>query len=227
MFVIGILVVVAIGTIIWAIGSARNEAKEKQEVSDQLDTYTNEIRGVLQPLAVPAGEMASVPPQATEGVVKDLEETTKRWRTSLSSAEQSLTSIVPDRDVEEIHSLVGAAITGYLSAVDTYGLVIETEEADIQTQLLLRATAQREQAGAVVDAAIGILDQLRGDADLGPSGLRAPAEPQTQPTALPTIIPTEAPAGDGGGGDGGGGDGGGGGGSGSSNGKKSGGNGDG
>jgi hypothetical protein len=225
MFVIGILVVVAIGTIIWAIGSARNEAKEQQEAADQLDTYTNEIRGVIQPLAGPASEMTSVPPQATEAVVKDLEDTTKTWRSGISSAEQSFGSITPDRDVEEIHSLIGAAISGYLSAVDTYGLVIDSEEEEIQAQLLVRAAAQRDQAGAVVDAAIGILDQLRGDLDLGPSGLRAARQPQTQPSAIPTIIPTQPPTGDGGG-DGGGGGGSGGDGSGDG-GKKSGGNGDG
>ena len=214
MFIIGILVIVAIGTIIWAIGSARNEAKLVEQQADVLDDYTNQIRGVLQPVNQPATEMATVPTATSAKLVKQLENRSERWRSSFSSAQEALAGVLPEDDVAAVHGLMAQAILGYTNAADTFALVPKADE-ELQNDLLLRGAAQNAQAGEVLANAIAVLDQLRGDVDLGPSGLRSPtSEAQAQPSPIPTIIPTTPPseAGGGGGGNGGGGDGDGGGG---------------
>jgi uncharacterized membrane protein YgcG len=196
MFVIGILVVVAIGTLIWAIGSARNEAKEVERQADVLDDYTSQIRGVLQPLNTPASEMATVPTTSSPKLVKQLDKTAAGWRTSLSSAQEALSGVLPEDDVAAVHGLIAQAILGYTNAADTFALVPKADEK-LQDDLLLRGASQNAQAGQVLTGAIAILDQLRGEVDLSPSGLRAPdSAPQTQPSPIPTVLPTE----DGGGG---------------------------
>ena len=210
MFIIGILVIVAIGTIIWAVGSARNEAKLVEQEADQLDTFTNSLRGVMQSVNVPAGEMAQIPNQASPELITELEKKTEQWRTSLSTAQQSLMGIIPEGDTESVHGLMAQALSGFLSAADTYALALETDDAKLQSQVLAQAAAQRTQASGVIDGAIAVLDDLRDEVDLGSSGLTTPAtEPEAQPTAIPSGLPTEIPTPDGGGGGtgGGGGDG--------------------
>jgi hypothetical protein len=191
--ILGLFAVVAIGVAIWAIGSARHNANEVKLQAQALDHYTNEVRGVVQSLIVPAGEMGGIPTTATPDVTKKLKDSAERWKTSLTTGQSTLAQINPDPDVQKLHELFGQALSGYIAAANTYEFV-PLAPGPLQDKLLAQAAAEKDQAGGVVDAAIGILDQMRGDLDLGASGLRSPlSQPTTQPSALPTSLPTSIP----------------------------------
>jgi hypothetical protein len=197
--IFGLLGIVLIGVIIWAVMGARNTAKEEQARADRIDHYTNEVRGVIQDIIVPAGEMSSIPTTVTPESLKDVKKNAERWKTSFIKAQSTLAQITPDAEVEKLQQLFGQGIVGLQAAADTYELVPRAD-GKLQADLLTRVAVQRDQGAGVIDAAIGELDRLRGDVDLSPSGLRSPLN--AAPAAQPTIAPSPAASSGGGGGNG-------------------------
>lgn len=196
MILMGILGAVAIGTIIWLIGSAQNEAKELEARQAQLETYDDQIEGVLQQATPVAQDMASVQaPPADADAADDLAADSERWIADLQQSQTQVSQILPAPEVESINELFNEALSLYVAAAQTFALVPEAEgrlQADIHT----RAVAQRDTAAAVWTSAIDVLDTLRSSAELSASGLRPPvsASQVPDPNASPgteVIIPPE------------------------------------
>ena len=200
-----------IGLIAWAVTNQSSEASRLEERQEALDTYTGQVRTVLQTLTPPVGEMAgasTIPPE-------ELAATAKAWDKGFSGAQKALSQANPPTDVQPVNALLLRSILMYVQAADTYELVPELE-GDAREKLLSQAGVQVQNADAVFASAVAVLDQARLDADLSASNLESPstsappAGPETTP-GTETQTDTETIGGGGGGGSGGGSKGGGGG----------------
>ena len=196
MILLGILGLVALGTIVWLIGSARNEAKELEARQAQLETYNDQIEGVLQQATPVAQDMGSVQaPPADAEAADDLAADSERWIADLQQSQTQVSQIFPAPEVESINELFNEALSLYVAAAQTFALVPDAE-GDLQSNIHARALAQRDTAAAVWASAIDVLDTLRSSAELSASGLRPPvsASQVPDPNASPgteVIIPPE------------------------------------
>ena len=209
---LGLLVIVAIGVIVWAVQDSSKEQKALEKRQETLDGYTDEIRAVVQGLRAPAGLMAAAPtaledPEAADKLAEDAAD----WSGQFEQSLQDFGKIVPSTQgsIENVHSLYNQAIQIYLTAAKSFELAAETEDKAQQDAFSLAAT-QRTEAGTVWTEATALLDEERRKADLELSGLTAPEAPAggtapgTSPTGLPQgeipseLTPPEEPGGGGG-----------------------------
>lgn len=199
MILLGILGVVAIGTIVWLVMSAQNEAKELEAQQSVLEQYTDQVEPTLQTASATAQEMLAL--TAIPETVEDLTEDSTTWVTNLQGAQTQLSQIFPAPEIDPVNQLFNEAISLYVASAETFGLVPKAE-AELQQEIFTRATVQRDSASAVLASAIAALDEFRDLRDLGRSGLDAPQAPQpdplgAQPGAEVTIPPPDDPAEDG------------------------------
>lgn len=199
LIMIGILAAVALGTIIWLIGSARAEAKELEDRQAQLETYDDQIAGVLQQATPVAQEMGSVSalPADKEGF-EDLAADSERWITDLQQFQTLTSQVFPAPEVESVNELFNQALSLYVASAQTFALVPDAE-GDLQASIHARAVAQRDAAAGVWTSAIAVLDTLRSNAEMSASGLRPPtgATQVPDPLASPGTQVTIPPEGEG------------------------------
>lgn len=193
---LSILGLVALGTIVWLVMSAQNEAKELEAQQTVLDQYTDQVEPVLQTAAATANEMLAL--SAIPEDPADLTEDSQGWITNLQDAQTGLSQIFPAPEVDPVNQLFNESIGLYVSSAETLALVPKAEGA-LQGDLFTRATVQRDTAAAVWESAVAALDELRDVRDLGASGIDAPRAVAPDPLATPgaevTIPPAEeAPA---------------------------------
>ena len=199
MILLGILGLVALGTIIWLIGSARNEAKELEDRQAQLETYDEQITGVLQQATPVAQEMATVQAvPADEKGLEDLAADSERWITDLQQFQTQISQVFPAPEVESVNELFNQALSLYVASAQTFALVPDAE-GDLQASVYARAIAQRDAATGVWSSAIDVLDTLRSNAEMSASGLRPPASASQMPdpNATPGTQVTIPPEGEG------------------------------
>lgn len=196
MILMGILGAVALGTIIWLIGSAQNEAKKLEARQAQLETYNDQIVGVLQQATPVAQDMASVQaPPADATAADDLAADSERWIAGIQQSQTQVSQIFPAPEVESINELFNEALSLYVAAAQTFALVPDAE-GGLQSDIHARAVTQRDTAAAVWTSAIDVLDTLRSSAEMPASGLRPPvsAGQLPDPNAAPgseVVIPPE------------------------------------
>jgi len=187
---VAILVLVGIGVIVWLVGSARDEARELRDDQAILDQYTSQIRGALQPLNEPVGEMSALSAPPTGDAVDELADQAERWSASIQAAQTQVTQIFAVDDVAPVNEIMSEAVALYASAAQTFALV-PTLEGQAQEEVFARAVQQRDSATALLESAIGVLDVLRKDKEMRASGLRAPGpQPGAQPATLPSPVVT-------------------------------------
>lgn len=172
----------------WAVIAARSRAASAEETRARIDGYTNDLRGLIQSLDPPVGEMAAVPLEPTADVVETLEEAPDRWIEQLTEVEQTGLQITPPAEAQNIHPLFGQMISLYKSAASTYKLVPRAEPR-LQRQLLRRAAETRDQATGVFFGALSLLDEQRRELDMGTARLEPPGAPAPQATPAPQASP--------------------------------------
>lgn len=192
MLLLGILGVVAIGTIIWLVMSAQNEAKELEAKQAVLEQYGDQVEPTLQTASATALEMSGV--TAVPEDPADLAEDSEGWIKNLQSAQTQLSQIFPAPEVDPVNQLFNESISLYVASAETFALIPKADEK-LQADLFTRAAVQRDTAAAVWASAIAAFDELRDVRDLGPSGLNAPEAPAPDPLATDpgteVIIPPE------------------------------------
>lgn len=205
---IGALVLVLATVIL--VNNARTTAREREQTQESLESYTDQVRALLQEVTGPATEMVA----ASQTAPENLRATARGWRESLVGAQTQAAQLLPPEEATSSGDLFNQSINLFTSAADTFATAAGLE-GEQQTNLLAAAGAQVLSASQVWDAAVGLLDDAREDNDMRPSGLRSPtAAPPSgmdQPGAETTIpIEPDDAGGDdaGGGGNGGGGGGG-------------------
>lgn len=196
MILMGILGAVAVGTIIWLIGSAQNEAKKLEARQAQLETYNGQIEGVLQQATSVAQDMGSIQgPPADAKAAEELAADSERWIADIQQSQTQVSQILPAPEVESVNELFNEALSLYVAAAQTFALVPDAE-GELQSSIHTRALVQRDTAAAVWTSAIDVLDTLRTSVELSSSGLRPPVStPQMpDPNAPPgseVVIPPE------------------------------------
>ncbi|MDQ3954161.1 MAG: hypothetical protein M3285_01240 [Actinomycetota bacterium] len=201
-FVISAVVAIAlIGVIVWAVQNNRENARSLSKKQDSLERYTGQVRTTLQTLRAPVAAMGAVAssqgadPALFERLAKDAE----GWTEDLTAATADLGAQAPtDAVLQSTNRLYAQAIQLYSLAATTLEVVPDTE-GDAQQRLLLVASQQLGQGGAIWVEATTLLDRARTTADLEPSGLTSPeAAAGAQPpapvpgaTGLPPGVPPE------------------------------------
>lgn len=202
-FVISSVVAIAlIGVVVWAVQNNRENARSLSKKQDSLEKYTGQVRTTLQALRAPVTGMGAVASSqgADPAVFETLAKDAQGWTEDLTAATADLGAQAPtDAALQAPNRLYAQAIQMYSLAATTLEVVPDTE-GDAQQRLLLVASQQLGQAGAIWVEATTLLDRARTTADLEPSGLTSPeaAAAGAQPPApVPgaTDLPTELPEG--------------------------------
>ncbi|MFN2526874.1 MAG: hypothetical protein ABR505_11525 [Actinomycetota bacterium] len=197
----GLVVIVAlviVGLGVWAIGSARSNAREESVRREALEEYSGQMRSLLQALGEPATAMSAAPTQADGAGFDVLSDAAGGWAQALKNVAAQAGTIFPPSDLEGVHKVFSEAILLYEAAARTYALAPDAE-GKLVDKLLARAADLRDRATAVWEGGIDVLDTARSEVGLDPSGLQSPTAlaPPAVPTAVPTIpiTPGDEPAG--------------------------------
>lgn len=204
--------------IIVAVNNARTEAREREQLEQSFDTYTDQVRTLLQSISEPASEMAA----AGQAPPENLTRAAETWSEDFLAAQTQVAQLVPPEGASASMDLFAQSLSLFASAANTFTTAAEAE-GDPRTDLLAAASAQVASAAQVWTAGVTVLDQALDANELPPSGVRSPTEaaaPEMPAPEAEATIPVEPDdAGDGGAGgddpetggnDGGGGNGGGG-----------------
>jgi hypothetical protein len=193
---IGLGIALVVGLVWWAISTAQSRADRLEARQETLQEHTGQIRAVSQAITQPAGDMAAVPPTPGDPALKGLAESSDRWAKALTDAQKTLVeSFPPNQTLQRANALFQQSLQLYDSAARTYGLVPRAQ-GRLQTELLARAAAQRDQAAALWGTAVAFVDAARASAEMDASGIAVPgSEAQQQPAELPTPAPDETEGG--------------------------------
>jgi uncharacterized membrane protein YgcG len=201
-----IVVLIAIGAIMWFVSDRNSDSEALAARQDRLSSYTSELRGYLQQTNQAIREMAGAPFNTQDAAaIEGLADSSESWATTFQEAGATAAALQGPESLQAATRVLIQSFQTYTSAARTYGLV-PTAEGRLQTELLARAAEQRQTANELVAATIAMVDGERAEAEMRASGLPVPS-------SLPPITPTPPEAEDdsaGGGGSGGGGSSGGG-----------------
>jgi hypothetical protein len=167
--VAGMVAIVAVIIVVWAIANARAEAAELEDRQDALRTYTDTFGSVIQRLNGPVSEMAG----AGELTDEELAKSTTSWRRAFTSAQTELSQVVPPSGAESSNRLLQNSIFLYGSAAEASSLVADVE-GRTKDRLKAQAGTQSAAATGVLTEAIALLDEARRDAEMSASGLSPP-----------------------------------------------------
>jgi len=184
----GSLLAVIAGLVIWAVMAAQSRSEDLAAEQDRLVDYTSEIRSILQLVRVPASEMTQAPTSAEDGI-GSLEKDVVTWLSALTNAQQQIQGVAAPPGMESINAAFLQSINTYAGAGRTYELALKVD-GDVVTEVLARASEQREQAGSQWQLATDLLDEERADADMSASDLPVPAE------AIPGAAPSGSEGGE-------------------------------
>jgi hypothetical protein len=178
--VLAIVVLALVGGVFAAIASTQEDDGVEAR-ADALDRYTGEVRGVLQSLRPAASDMTTAPTSVGEpGARKSLGDRAASWRQAIGGSRTKLSRVLSPGAAQSAHSLFLQSAQIYLAAAKTYALAAEIE-GDLADKALARAAEQRDQGGQLWQSATVLLDEQRGEVDLGVSGLTPPSLPPAQP----------------------------------------------
>ena len=192
--VAGILIMVLLGGIVGAIAKTRSNTAAKEKRLDAVETYSSDVRGLLQAVRGPAGAMTEVPPTPPKKkpyatLAKDAD----GWIKSLQEAQAKLPPAPPEA-LANANALFGQSLQMFVTAARTYMLVPDVTEEKAQTELVARASEQRSHADAIWISAVGFLDEELIEQGGTASGLGSPG---TAPAGSTPQVPpgTEVPPG--------------------------------
>jgi hypothetical protein len=123
---------------------------------------------------------------ANPEAIASLREDTKGWIEALEATGARAQTLSPPEDLAPVGQILQQSFLLYLSAAKTYALVPGEDDKQRQEQLIQRSTEQRDQAGRLMTAGLGILDDARAEAEMDPAGIQTPA-------GMTPIIPSPAP----------------------------------
>jgi hypothetical protein len=184
-----LVLVIAIVAIVAFVQSRPNTAALTAR-KDSLDQYTGDVRGLLQSITPPATSENAVPNKLSAKDAKRLATSSKSWLSELAQAQQSIGAVsAPTPTTQSANVLFVESIELYKQAATIYGLAPSTS-ASVQVKLLASGANLRNQATALWQEGINILDQARTDAKMTPSQLRIPTAGAVAPPSPPSPPPT-------------------------------------
>jgi hypothetical protein len=209
------LLLVVIAVITGLVLKAKSSSEELADRQAVLERYTGSVRAVLQSLTPPASDMLTTPTDAGdfEGLAR-MPRRAEEWEDQVNDAIDQLVTLQPPPSATLVQAFLEQSSQLYLTTARLWEIMADQPD-ETRGELLAEASTLRDQANTLWVNATAILDEVRGDLDMDPSGLRSPASSpaNSQPVPAPTV-PLEGGGGQGDGNGGGNGDGGGGGGNG-------------
>lgn len=177
-----------IGFVMWRVAETRSENQVREARQAELRDFTTDVSDLVASAQEPVREMLGAAfntsdPEAIEALI----DSTDKWIEELEAAGARAQTLAPPQDLAPVGQILTQSFLLYGSAAKTYALVPGEDNNKRQNELIQRATDQRDQAGRLMVAALGILDGARDDAEMGPSGIEAPA-------AMTPILPSPAPS---------------------------------
>lgn len=189
--IIGGLAVV--GVAMWAVTARSSAAAEQSARQDELTRYTDEVGDLVTKAQQPVREMLGAAfNTANPEAIEALRRSAPGWGDDLEALAAVSQNLQAPEGLERSATVIQQALLGYRTAARTYQLVPGESNLRRQQELIERATEQRDQAGTVLVAGLGMIDDARDEAGMDPSGIQAPS-------AMTPIIPTPAPVEDAGG----------------------------
>jgi hypothetical protein len=185
LMILGVLVLVGIGVVVWLIMGAQEAARELEDRQEATRRYTDQIGNALTAVNDPAEGLANLrelPPQDELG---DAAAEAEEWQTEFIGAQALFQQLGANEDYAPINQLFSEGLGLYanaatlLSRLDDYDLTREQ-----QGELFSNFAAQRDLATAIFGSAIGAFDQLRDEIDMDPSRLQPPV-PMNAPIVNP------------------------------------------
>ena len=168
-----------------AVTRAQSRAEDLERVQAAVDSYTDEVRGVLQTVRAPAQDMAEIPSEADPRTLERVADEVPSWLEALTRARAAAGRLAPTPATANANRLFVQSIDLYLAAAETYALVGEVDR-EFAGDVLTRAAEQRDAAANVWSSATTAVDTERARIDLGASGLGVPSAPTSAPQpALP------------------------------------------
>lgn len=182
-----VVLLAIIGIVMWRVGVASSESSKLEARQEKLREYTSEVGGYVGQIQETVREMLGAPfNTANPEALAALDESTERWVRSLEETGAVVQSLVPPEDLVPANVTLQQAFLMYGSAAKIYALIPDEDSNKRIQDLIDRAAEVREQAGVVMGSALGMLEQARREAELGPTGIDVPAQ-------MTPIIPTPAP----------------------------------
>ena len=184
-----VVVLAIIGIVMWRVGVASTESSKLEARQEKLREYTAEVVEHVGKVQETIREMLGAPFNTAnpEGLAA-LAESTDRWIEELEATGALIQEVVPPEELVAANVTLQQSFQIYSTSAKIYALVPDEDENKKIQALLDRAAEVRSQAGTIMSAAIGQLDEARREAELGPSGVDIPAQ---MTPILPTPAPTE------------------------------------
>lgn len=199
-----LLALAIIGFVMWRLAENRSEDQATEARQTELRGFTTEASDVVATVQEPVREMMGAAfNTANPEAIDALEEDAAGWIEALELAGAKAQALAGPEDLAPVVQVLQQSFMLYVSAAKTYALVPGEDAEKRQQELIQRSTEQRDLAGRLMTAALGMLDDARDEAEMDPAGIQAPAT-MTPILPSPASSPTQ-PGGGGGGNDGGGG----------------------
>jgi hypothetical protein len=213
---VALIVLIVVASIAFAlIQNARDNAEATEQRQDRLDTYTDEVRAIVQqlrPTLTVMGEIQAPPPKDE---LKDLQKDATTWLQALGSVQVPQLRPAPGPAEADPSTFFTHSIQLYGTAAQDIAAALASTDAAAQAQNLSSATALRTQAGALWNEGVEALDAIREEEGLSASNLTPPDPAAAEGAAgqppvpggggVPPGLPEDLPIDGGGGGAGGGG----------------------
>ena len=176
-----------IGFVMWRVAEARSDNQARDARQAELRGITTDVSDLVATVQEPVREMLGAAfNTANPEAIEALTDSTDKWIEELEAAGARAQTLAPPEDLAPAGQILQQSLLLYRSAAKTYALVPGEDNNKRQNELIQRATDQRDQAGRLMVAALGILDEARDAAEMGPSGIQAPV-------AMAPILPSPAP----------------------------------
>ena len=200
---------IALIVIVAVVVDRRNDNRLQAQREEELETYTSDVKALVQEITEPATAVASAAAGAASGQAPSGEDAAG-WVKAFDDAQTKLFQLIGPQGGAAANSVFQQSILMYRAAAKNFELAADAE-GPLASELQTQGATLAGTAAALWESAKSVLDDVREEVGLGPSDIRSPSEPSTppQPQGTPdsqvTIPPADDAEGGGDGGDGGGG----------------------
>jgi hypothetical protein len=183
-----VIVVVAIFAIVQSGGDSGNLTTRQ----NALDQYTGSVRGLLQSITPAATEENAVPSKLSTRQAKSVKTHSVSWLAQLAAGQRAAGSFTaPTPTTQSATVLFAESVQLYEQAATIFGLAPDTSQK-VQVRMLASAANLRNQATALWQQGVNLLDQSRTQAKMAPSQLRFPTAGAVAPTPPPSPAPSSS-----------------------------------
>ena len=172
--VAGITVLALLSLLVGLVVNARTSGDLLADRQEAIQSYSGEIRALLQRVVPPAGELAALGSLPGNRILREVEDGGPAWVENFEAAITDAEAIAPPAEVAPAHGLFVDSIRLYSGAAQTYALAPELE-GRVQSDIFIRASEQRARAESVWANAVAVLDGQLAEVEAEPSGLSAPS----------------------------------------------------